>query len=83
MCRSRFYAEVFKPNAVSLWLMVKDLKTLFLLYFIFIFLDSRWCLVYINILVFMKAEDTDQNSPRIVTSQTIAISLQLGRKETF
>lgn len=63
--------------------MVKDLKTLFLLYFIFIFLDSRWCLVYINILVFMKAEDTDQNSPRIVTSQTIAISLQLGRKETF
>jgi len=83
MCRSRFYAEVFKPNAVSLWLMVKDLKTLFLLYFIFIFLDSRWCLVYINILVFMKAEDTDQNSPRIVTSQTIAISLQLGSKETF
>lgn len=83
MCRSRFYAEVFKPNAVSLWLMVKDLKTLFLLYYIFIFLDSRWCLVYINILVFMKAEDTDQNSPRIVTSQTIAISLQLGRKETF
>lgn len=63
--------------------MVKDLKTLFLLYYIFIFLDSRWCLVYINILVFMKAEDTDQNSPRIVTSQTIAISLQLGRKETF
>lgn len=63
--------------------MVKDLKTLFLLYFIFIFLDSRWCLVYINILVFMKAEDTDQNSPRIVTSQTIAISSQLGRKETF
>lgn len=76
MCRSKFYAEVFKPDAISLGLMVEDLKTLF-------FLDSRWCLVYIIILVFMKAHDTDQNSPRIVTSQTIATSSQLGRKETF
>lgn len=56
--------------------MVKDLKTLF-------FLDSRWCLVYVIILVFMKAQDTEQNSPRIVTSQTTATSSQLGRKETF
>lgn len=76
MCRSRFYAKVFKPDATSLGLMVKDLKTLF-------FLDSRWCLVYVIILVFMKAQDTEQNSPRIVTSQTTATSSQLGRKETF
>lgn len=55
--------------------MVKDLKTLF-------FLDSRWCLVYVIILVFMKGQDTEQNSPRIVTSQTTATSSQLGRKET-